>query len=462
VSAHPHPPASDPSLEAALDELRRSLEFGRSHVVLLAARDALPGFQQSLEASLQGEVEVVRIALAGRKEPVAECLHRAIRDARRVVAPPRDGQPHAGAPHRARLLLVVPDALSVLPTRLRTLHDLTTRAGASQRLLLMVDRDTALVDDPAGELASRLGAGISKIELQPAGGGARRPFMPRRDAIPDAAEAAGSDPVGQPARALPPTSAPPRVKPIPVRRAPSGRAAARGRRPRGRGAAAFRTAVLTALVMAGAGYGAVVATPRVVERLRISTSPGAAAVASRIAASGSDTRPAAAAPSRTSSARTASAGTVSTRETQLGVAPRPGEPGFQLPPVGRPRLEPLPAHASAPEPEAIPEPAGPERGPAEAPPETATEAPEPVQASVEPEPPAARPEPAPPPIRIAVNFNATPWADLQIDGRGVGPTPLAGVQLTPGEHRVVARFPDGRVVERKIRVDALENRFRID
>jgi hypothetical protein len=73
-------------------------------------------------------------------------------------------------------------------------------------------------------------------------------------------------------------------------------------------------------------------------------------------------------------------------------------------------------------------------------------------------PPPAEPEPAP----ITVSFNAAPWADLEIDGRDVGPTPIGDLSLTPGRHHLRATFPDGRVVERSLRIDSLQNRFRIE
>jgi hypothetical protein len=41
-----------------------------------------------------------------------------------------------------------------------------------------------------------------------------------------------------------------------------------------------------------------------------------------------------------------------------------------------------------------------------------------------------------------------------VDGRELGLTPLANVRLAPGAHRFRARLPDGRVVERVVRVDA--------
>jgi hypothetical protein len=41
-----------------------------------------------------------------------------------------------------------------------------------------------------------------------------------------------------------------------------------------------------------------------------------------------------------------------------------------------------------------------------------------------------------------VNFNATPWAEVWLDGRKLGDTPLANVVLPAGEHELVFRHPD--------------------
>ena len=40
-----------------------------------------------------------------------------------------------------------------------------------------------------------------------------------------------------------------------------------------------------------------------------------------------------------------------------------------------------------------------------------------------------------------VNLNAAPWAELWIDGRRVGETPLANLSVPAGEHEVVFRHP---------------------
>jgi hypothetical protein len=84
-----------------------------------------------------------------------------------------------------------------------------------------------------------------------------------------------------------------------------------------------------------------------------------------------------------------------------------------------------------------------------------------------PEPPRAKPPPptaAPARARVVeasvrVNLNATPWARIEVDGRDVGPTPIAGLRLTAGEHDFRAHMPDGRVLERRVRVDAYRDRI---
>jgi hypothetical protein len=69
-------------------------------------------------------------------------------------------------------------------------------------------------------------------------------------------------------------------------------------------------------------------------------------------------------------------------------------------------------------------------------------------------PPAVAPEPVAP--QIEVSINATPWARIEIDDQPVGETPLGGVPLSAGSHRFRALFPDGRVSERVVEIDAEE------
>jgi hypothetical protein len=40
-----------------------------------------------------------------------------------------------------------------------------------------------------------------------------------------------------------------------------------------------------------------------------------------------------------------------------------------------------------------------------------------------------------------LRINATPWANVEIDGRLVGPTPLVHVEVAPGEHTIVLTNP---------------------
>ena len=51
-----------------------------------------------------------------------------------------------------------------------------------------------------------------------------------------------------------------------------------------------------------------------------------------------------------------------------------------------------------------------------------------------------------------MNVNATPWAQVSVDGVDVGVTPLAGLPLLPGRHIFKARFADGRVQQRLVEI----------
>ncbi|MGH0037265.1 MAG: AAA family ATPase [Myxococcota bacterium] len=62
-----------------------------------------------------------------------------------------------------------------------------------------------------------------------------------------------------------------------------------------------------------------------------------------------------------------------------------------------------------------------------------------------------------PPVLVSVN--AVPWARIEIDGVGVGVTPLADVPLDPGEHEFRAIFGDGREVVRSEKIDPLNRRI---
>lgn len=48
-----------------------------------------------------------------------------------------------------------------------------------------------------------------------------------------------------------------------------------------------------------------------------------------------------------------------------------------------------------------------------------------------------------------MNVNAVPWANVWIDGRRIGETPLANVRVPIGDHEVIFRHPD--LGERRVR-----------
>jgi hypothetical protein len=52
----------------------------------------------------------------------------------------------------------------------------------------------------------------------------------------------------------------------------------------------------------------------------------------------------------------------------------------------------------------------------------------------------------------AVNINATPWAEVFVDGQRIGETPLANVPLPLGRHQIVFRHPE--LGERRVETTA--------
>jgi hypothetical protein len=52
----------------------------------------------------------------------------------------------------------------------------------------------------------------------------------------------------------------------------------------------------------------------------------------------------------------------------------------------------------------------------------------------------------------ALSINATPWADVLVDGRPVGQTPLGNVPVTIGDHVVEFRHPDYGTRQETVRV----------
>jgi type II secretory pathway predicted ATPase ExeA len=74
------------------------------------------------------------------------------------------------------------------------------------------------------------------------------------------------------------------------------------------------------------------------------------------------------------------------------------------------------------------------------------------------EAPAEEPPSADPLGPLSVQINASPWANVEVDGIDLGATPLSNIPLFAGAHSFRARMPDGRVIERTIEIDA-DSRF---
>jgi hypothetical protein len=78
----------------------------------------------------------------------------------------------------------------------------------------------------------------------------------------------------------------------------------------------------------------------------------------------------------------------------------------------------------------------------------------------QPDRPARKPS-VRPVATVRVSLNASPFAEIEVDGRPVGATPIGNLRLAVGLHRIRATFPDGRQVDQILEVDRLQNHFRI-
>jgi len=152
----------------------------------------------------------------------------------------------------------------------------------------------------------------------------------------------------------------------------------------------------------------------------------------------------------------------------LWLAPAPSLPPAERPAPTAPPPTALPATPLAPVSEPAPEPS-PTRSPAPAP----SRAPRPAPVSTLASPPAdapsnaapslpaatATPTLSPPPVAVAgpgpdgsLLVVVTPWADVSIDGRVVGQTPLARIPLPPGPHQVLLIHPAYQPFPRLVRI----------
>ncbi len=404
--------------DSLLSEIRRALEFDRAHVVVVADAETLAALPRWLADGVRDEIVIVPFPLHDIGEDAVAELPERVAAAIGTAEPTFPGDTLAGAPHRTRVALVVPDALAIDPEALRTLHRIAEGTGMRQRLILLADAAEGS-DDPARELASRLGEGVSKID--PEGARPPRPSERSEDPVDEAVELPAPSP--QPPRLAKPRR---RSRPIAVRRG--------SRRGRSRAGIAWLTG---AALLAGCAL----LVPDVLPQgfLRPADADGVG--------------------SGSAGFRTWNHPTRSGQPPHAGRVPpllRPMRPGAGSAPLVLRTRGPLvgPVDEADLPPVGLPHPGALPAAPRARPVRT-----EPVATGTPTAPaPTAKPEPR----RITVSLNAQPWADLEIDGRPVGATPIATLRLREGEHRVVATFPDGRVVERTIEVDSLRSRFRID
>lgn len=437
------------AIQTALADLERALVRDRCHVVVsVPAGPARMLLQGALAGRLAGALRVVpmpELADGADGELCAAIL-------RELGEPPGD-DPEASlvgvarrlAGQRSALALVVGDARSLSLPTLRLLGRLVARAKPGLRLVLL--SPGAGSGDALGEIMTPLGIGAVKVVLE----------APRERGGPAAAPAPPRSPVPvAPVRARSAARAPIRVA--------SGESGGHRTPARWRAALGLSTAALGLLVA--------------IQRLDLPSLREAAAPPARSVAE-PEQRTAPQEPSESAPALPDAVGQpVASTEPGAAEVARPERPA-------KPEATEVPAVTEATEASEVPtlpelpvlQPAAPEvvvaemisaeiaaaaGAPAEpAPPEVAAPAapaPEPLTpetvAAAEPEAPAA------PPPTILVSLNADPWAHIQVDGRDVGVTPMSDLALTPGPHRFRVRFPDGRVIERTVRVDAVRDHIR--
>lgn len=432
-------------VEKLLADVQDLLAQGGGHLVVVGDRETARHLPQMLADSIPDDLDPVIVPLAGSRDTVADCLAGAIREARSDRS--ERGEP-AGSSQQ-RLALLLPDALSVPTSALRSLHEIASLLG-SHRLILFVDRDSTPFLDPAEELISRMGVEIPQVVLEapklqlqaapdpapPVEATALEPAHPEpRAPEPEKREEPPEETETPPQEDLLPRFAEPLV--IPAPRRVDLKALRRARRRAG----AWRWTVLTAVL------GTCLALPGLVGH-------------------GPVMLPSPAHDSVVAQAPTPNPTPVSVpvEPPKPEVAPAPEvAPPIEKPPAPPPAAVVLPKKKPAP-PVPVTRRARTKPDPPRA---TAKRAPKKV---TKPRPPPAAPRRVakperrvvtPPAIMVLVNFNAAPWANLEVDGRKVGPTPIGNVRLAAGKHRVRATFPDGRVVERSIRVDERRKRFQI-
>ena len=70
--------------------------------------------------------------------------------------------------------------------------------------------------------------------------------------------------------------------------------------------------------------------------------------------------------------------------------------------------------------------------------------------------PAPTPAVSPSPLLGWLKVLPKPWADVTVDGRVIGQTPLPPIPLAPGSHSVVLTHPDYQPFTRRVEIRAGE------
>lgn len=386
------------AVEAALSDLERALVRDRCHAVLCTGPGAnVEPLLQALAARLAGSLRVLTLPAGTDADALSASLLAELEE-------PSGLEPEAAliavakrlSAQGSALVLIARDARALPLATLRRLGRLAVLSRPGLRLVLCGTLDAGAQRDTAAEIMVPVGVGAVKVVL-----GAHERAQPLR-------APSRSAPIVAPAPPAPERSHEPAFPAIRAIRSLGARRLLAGR-------AGRRTAAALALALG------IAALYRLDE-------PAVEAEAAPLAL-------AAAAPAATAPA---------------------------------PKLDPEPDPEPAPQP--APAPPSPPRAPAPAPerapavvampvsytPVPAAQAPPPA----EPEPVVAEATPEPVEELIRISVNADPWARIQVDGRDVGVTPMSDLQLAPGAHRFRVRFPDGRVIERSVHVDALRDHIR--
>jgi hypothetical protein len=270
---------------AALDELERALCRDASRVVLTAAPGFdVPALAEALAARVASSLSIVRLEareLSG-EDLCARVLER-LTEAPGVDPPARLVAHLQGLARSGDGLALLVGGADALPaTALHRLGRLAAEAGSGLRLALFVQVDAVVQADVLGELVSRMGVGVQKVELvRSSSWRVERPMSPPGARVPQA------EPPRRAAR-------PRRVRPYTTRRRVRGRAR---RRAIARLAGAIVGAAAgVAFAFAGVDEVGLWPSPRRVERAERVAAPPAAEARSAVETGGPSAESAAASP----------------------------------------------------------------------------------------------------------------------------------------------------------------------